>query len=75
MAKKVVKKEKRESTRRTTHEENLSIRNSCVSCGHYHAPASWVKHPLECVVKAADADGCACTPKDFVSRTFKGSYA
>lgn len=55
-------------------ESNLSHKDWCIACQHWHVPRDWHKKAGFCSVAAADPDECKCTPTKFVGRTHKGSF-
>lgn len=65
----------KKSTTPKSKESNVGVRNYCIACGHNHAPLDWHKYPGECFVWQADNDACSCRAKNFIGRTFKGSFA
>lgn len=56
-------------------EANLSIKDFCTSCGHYHYPIKSKKDVRRCTAGAANGGDCRCTPTTFTARKFKGAYA
>lgn len=54
-------------------EANLSIKDMCINCGHYHYPVRSKKNARRCTAGPANGSDCRCTK--FVPRSFKGAYA